>query len=105
MLVLGALAALGLLLLALGYFFLRGQQEDSHDLMLYTVQRGPFVHEVSEKGEIESSNSVEVRCQVKARTPGATVSEATGDRALIDAWADALKLRGWYEWVPYDAPG
>ena len=30
----------------------------------------PFLHVVSEKGEIESSNNVEVRCQVKARKSG-----------------------------------
>jgi RND family efflux transporter MFP subunit len=31
------------------------------------VQRGLFVHVVAEKGELESSNNVEVRCGVKAR--------------------------------------
>lgn len=30
--------------------------------------------------------------------------EATHDREVIDAWASALKMRGWYDWVPYDAP-
>lgn len=31
-------------------------------------------------------------------------SDATHDRDLIDAWADLLHLRGWYDWVPYDTP-
>lgn len=26
------------------------------------------------------------------------------DQALIDAWATALSLRRWFQWVPYDAP-
>lgn len=30
--------------------------------------------------------------------------EATHDRETIDAWANRLKIAGWYDWVPYDAP-
>lgn len=26
------------------------------------------------------------------------------DRALIDAWAIALNLRGWFQWLPYATP-
>lgn len=26
------------------------------------------------------------------------------DREVIDSWAGLLKIRGWYDWVPYDAP-
>lgn len=29
---------------------------------------------------------------------------ATHDREIIDAWAHSLKIGGWYDWVPYDAP-
>ncbi len=32
------------------------------------VERGVFVFEVTERGEVESSNNVEVRCDVKSRT-------------------------------------
>lgn len=31
-------------------------------------------------------------------------ADAVHDRELIDAWAHALKIGGWYAWVPYDAP-
>ena len=30
--------------------------------------------------------------------------EATHDREIIDDWAHSLKVGGWYDWVPYDAP-
>lgn len=26
------------------------------------------------------------------------------DQEVIDSWASLLKIRGWYDWVPYDAP-
>lgn len=29
---------------------------------------------------------------------------ARGDRLLTDAWARELKLEGWYEWMPWQAP-
>lgn len=34
------------------------------------VVRGPFEHDVSERGELESSNNVLVRCEVQSRTAG-----------------------------------
>ncbi len=35
--------------------------------MTFQVRRGPFIHEILERGEIESANNVEVRCKVKAQ--------------------------------------
>ncbi|MEM1293792.1 MAG: efflux RND transporter periplasmic adaptor subunit [Verrucomicrobiota bacterium] len=39
---------------------------DSSDYLTAEVINGPFLHEVWERGELESSNNVEVRCEVKA---------------------------------------
>jgi multidrug efflux pump subunit AcrA (membrane-fusion protein) len=32
------------------------------------VKRGPYKHEVIEQGEVESSNNVEIRCELRARS-------------------------------------
>lgn len=32
------------------------------------------------------------------------IGEDAPDREIIDSWAGLLKIRGWYDWVPYDAP-
>lgn len=43
-------------------------------LITETVAEGPFEHIVLEQGEIESSSSIEIRCEVKARTGGSGVT-------------------------------
>ncbi|MEM8680289.1 MAG: HlyD family efflux transporter periplasmic adaptor subunit [Planctomycetota bacterium] len=40
------------------------------NVITHTVQRGDFEHNVVERGEVESSANVEVRCEVKARGSG-----------------------------------
>jgi multidrug resistance efflux pump len=45
------------------------------DILVHTVARGNFTHEVVEQGEVESAVNVEVRCEVKARN-------STGTRIL-----------------------
>lgn len=29
--------------------------------------------------------------------------DATHDRQLVDAWAKAIGMTGWYAWIPYKA--
>ena len=38
------------------------------EFLIATAQRAPFVHNVLERGEVESSSNVEVRCEVRGRT-------------------------------------
>jgi multidrug efflux pump subunit AcrA (membrane-fusion protein) len=38
--------------------------------LVQRVVRGPFEHDVSERGELESSNNVLIRCEVQSRTAG-----------------------------------
>ena len=52
------------------WLFGRGSGEDANAPMMTKVERGPYEHIVLEQGEIESSNNVEVRCQVKNRAGG-----------------------------------
>ncbi len=41
---------------------------DSVPLLLCRAQRGPFVHQVTVKGELESSANVDVACEVRSRS-------------------------------------
>lgn len=66
-LIAGAIVAVSLLALVGGFLWFSRTQEDANDPLIHVVQRGTFQHIVSEKGEFESSNNVEVRCEVKAR--------------------------------------
>jgi multidrug efflux pump subunit AcrA (membrane-fusion protein) len=66
--VLGILVAVALLAGMAWYTFGR-RGKDSEDVpLLQLVTRGPYQHIVLEQGEVESSNNVEIRCEVRART-------------------------------------
>lgn len=43
------------------------KMESSGEPLIATVTSGPFIQEVLERGEVQSSHSVEVRCEVAAR--------------------------------------
>ncbi|MGE3408504.1 MAG: HlyD family efflux transporter periplasmic adaptor subunit [Pirellulales bacterium] len=48
------------------------------------VERGVFVFEVTERGEVESSNNVEVRCDVKSRsTTGMVIKKLIAEGAMV----------------------
>lgn len=47
--------------------------------LLSAVQRGPYEHAVLEQGEVESSNNVEIRCEVKNRSGGNSPSTTVLD--------------------------
>ncbi|HLA85222.1 MAG TPA: efflux RND transporter periplasmic adaptor subunit [Thermoguttaceae bacterium] len=38
--------------------------------LLHTVKRGEFLHEINERGEVESASNVEIRCEVQSRGMG-----------------------------------
>lgn len=71
------------LLLALAFVFglpalgfalwpkLTGSAPDDGPL-LQSVERGDFVHEITNRGNVESANNVEIRCEVKAKGGGGT---------------------------------
>lgn len=47
---------------------MRGGNDEAVNVpLLDTVKRGPYKHEVLEQGEVESSNNIELRCEVRAR--------------------------------------
>ena len=57
------------------WWILSGRENSPSDQPLMTVlERGPYEHIVLEQGEIQSSENVEVRCNVKSRSTGSSVS-------------------------------
>jgi len=67
----GVLALLGLCGLVA---WLMAQQVDwtpaEKGPMMHVVQRGDFLHEIVEDGEVESASNIEIRCEVQARGMG-----------------------------------
>lgn len=53
-----------------------GEQGPTFDPITATVTQGEFVAKVLDQGEIESSDNIEIRCEVKARNGQVTVLEA-----------------------------
>jgi multidrug resistance efflux pump len=83
MITLGIVAAVG----AIGFWFVRpmffGGAEDATYLM-DRVKSGVFTHDVIERGEMESSSNVEVRCQVQSRTSsGTSIIEIVPEGTLV----------------------
>jgi HlyD family secretion protein len=65
-------------LVAIGVFVVRpmlvdGGSDAPQNLVVQKVVRGEFQHNVIEPGELESSNNVEIRCEVEARNSTGTV--------------------------------
>lgn len=82
---LGGIAGLAAGIVALGYFFLPGFGGDSGPSFITAkATRGSFVHEVWERGELESSNNVEVRCQVKSQnSAGVNIIEIVPEGTVV----------------------
>lgn len=58
------------------------------------VIRGPFVHTVLERGEVESSSNVEVRCEVRGRTAstGTSILEIVPEGTRVEAGDFLVRL-------------
>lgn len=82
--VIGVLAAIGMI--AAGFWlFSGGETEGADQPMLTAVSRGPYELVVVEQGEVDSSNNVEIRCEVKARgTSGTAIIEVIPEGTLVN---------------------
>ena len=73
---LGSLVLIGALAAAVegGYYYFKLplSQQVPANLTTYIVEPRPFRHTVTERGEIESSSNVEVRCEVQSRNTTGT---------------------------------
>jgi len=74
----GAVAVVAVLSFAGWWMFGRGSTDDSPELILTEVSRGPYDFPVIEQGQVESASNVELRCQVRARGGGGGGSDRGG---------------------------
>jgi len=76
------LTGLGAALLA--YYLLREGGDSSGGQLTALVERKEFVHDVVEAGEVESSENVEVRCEVKSRnSAGVTILDVVPEGTFV----------------------
>ncbi len=91
LLVCAVLVAIGIA--AYYFFLLRPGRQATAAVNTVDVERGPFAFSVTETGEVESSNSVEIRCEVKARnSSGTTILEIVPEGTFVEKGATLAKL-------------
>ncbi len=62
-------------------------------LLTTTAKLGPFVHTIIERGEIESSSNVEVRCEVRGRTStGTNILEIVPEGSWVEVGDFLVRL-------------
>lgn len=91
--VLAVLASLG----AATWYFLPGLNlaAPAETPLFHSVERGPFLHEISESGEVHSSRNVEIRCEVRARGQGGvTILEIVPEGTYVKPGDVLVKLDG-----------
>jgi multidrug efflux pump subunit AcrA (membrane-fusion protein) len=79
------LALIGTALFAAAYYVVSRAREGPKDILTHTVKRGLFVHDVVERGEVESSRNVEIRCEVK--------SNNTTGTAILDVLEEGTRVQ------------
>lgn len=78
-----------------GWWYLNGGKSKSNSTapVLHTVTSGPFDHIVLEQGEIESSNKVEVKCEVKGKgTSGTPILWVIDEGSYVKKGDELVKL-------------
>jgi len=69
------------------------KKKEHINYLVTNVQRGPFVYNILERGEIESSSNVEVRCEVSGRTSsGVNIIEIIPEGTWVEAGDFLVKL-------------
>ena len=88
LLVIGVILVVALVIATL-WFVMSSGDSNQEDLPLTTdVKRGPYEHVVLEQGEVESSNNVEIRCEVKNRQGGNSPSTSILDVVEEGKWVE-----------------
>ena len=61
--------------------------------MMYTVTLGDFVHDITERGNVESASNVEIRCEVESRgSQGTMILELIDEGAYVEPGDILCKL-------------
>jgi len=68
--VVGAMALIAIVIVAAIIFTRQNTDDLSKAPLLKEVIEGPYDHVVLEQGEVESSNNVEIRCEIRSRSGG-----------------------------------
>ena len=54
--------------------------------IMHIVERGEFIHDITDRGEVESANNVEIRCEVKSGSRnGATILKIVPEGTIVEA--------------------
>ena len=77
--------ALGLLGFAGWYFINLGEDAELIEPIIAQVTMGEFVSQVLDQGEIQSSENVEIRCEVRARNGSLSVLSVTPEGSRVKA--------------------
>jgi HlyD family secretion protein len=93
MFVLAAIVATTSVVGVVVYFFFFTNPSVESGPMIHVVERGTFVHTVTERGSIESSNNVEVRCEVKSRgMSGVEIIYVIDEGTIVEADEKLVQL-------------
>ena len=83
--IIGTIALVGLLI---GFFainfFTGGDKAELFDPITATVERGDFVSQVLDQGQIQSSENVEIRCEVRSRNGTTTVLNLAPEASNVE---------------------
>lgn len=92
-LVIGGLLTVVVLGASTGLFYKLRSKVKGVQPQSYKVERGPFAFYVTERGEIESSNNVEIRCEVKSLNSGGTaIIEVVPEGRMVHAGDVLVRL-------------
>lgn len=67
-------------------------QKPALDFLITQPFHGPFIHTVLERGEVESSSNVEVRCQVRGRSSGVNILEIVPEGTWVEEGEFLVRL-------------
>ena len=67
------------------YYLNSGGEGDEIDPIMANVTRGEFVSQVLDQGEVQSSENIEIRCEVRARNGSLSVLSVTPEGSLVKA--------------------
>lgn len=66
------------------FYYNSGPAKTNLNLMMATVEKGDFVAKVLDQGEIQSSDNVEIRCEVRARNGQLTVISLVPEGSKVE---------------------
>lgn len=92
-LLLGSLGVVSVAAIVAVVVWRRGGEQSQAGALTHPVVRGVFFHDVVERGEVESSDNVEIRCEVKGRNgAGTSILEVVPEGTHVKAGDVLVRL-------------